>query len=61
MNCVSIKLADFLGSIISPKLKGTNYSAWLIQKDGLVLYDPDPSQVGKMLSMIQFISHIHSF
>jgi hypothetical protein len=45
----SIKPADFLGAIISPKLKGTNYSAWLIQKDGLVLYDPDPSQVGKML------------
>jgi polar amino acid transport system substrate-binding protein len=46
---VSIKPGDFLGAIISPKLKGTNYSAWLIQKDGLVLYDPDPSQVGKML------------
>jgi polar amino acid transport system substrate-binding protein len=38
----SIKPADFLGAIISPKLKGTNYSAWLIQKNGLVLYDPGP-------------------
>jgi hypothetical protein len=46
---VSIKPGDFLGAVISPKLKGTNYSAWLIQKDGLVLYDPDPSQIGKML------------
>jgi hypothetical protein len=44
-----IKPADFLGSIIAPQLKGTNYSVTVMQKDGLALYDPDPSQVGKML------------
>ena len=44
-----IKPAEFLGSIIVPQLKGTNYSVTVMQKDGRVLYDPDPSQVGKML------------
>jgi hypothetical protein len=44
-----IKPAELLGSIIAPQLKGTNYSVTVMQKDGLGLYDPDPSQVGKML------------
>jgi polar amino acid transport system substrate-binding protein len=44
-----IKPAELLGSIIAPQLKGTNYSVTVMQKDGLALYDPDPSQIGKML------------
>jgi hypothetical protein len=39
-----IKPAELLGSIIAPQLKGTNYSVTVMQKDGLVLYDPDPSR-----------------
>lgn len=44
-----IKPADLLGSIIAPRLLGTNYSVTVMQKDGLSLYDSDPSQVGKNL------------
>ena len=44
-----IKPAEFLGSIIAPRLLKTNYSVTVIQTDGLSLYDSDPSQVGKNL------------
>jgi hypothetical protein len=44
-----IKPAEFLGSIIAPRLLETNYSVSVIQTDGLSLYDSDPSQVGKNL------------
>jgi polar amino acid transport system substrate-binding protein len=44
-----IKPAELLGSIIAPRLLGTNYSVTVMQKDGLSLYDSDPSQVGKNL------------
>lgn len=44
-----IKPADLLGSIIAPRLLGTNYSVTVMQTDGLSLYDSDPGQVGKNL------------
>lgn len=45
----TLKPGVFLGAIIAPKINGTPYSAWLMQKDGRILYDPDPSEVGRML------------
>ncbi len=44
----TFKPGVFLGNIIAPKINGTPYSAFLVQKDGRILYDPDPSEVGKM-------------
>lgn len=44
-----IRPGEFVASIIDPKLNGTPYSAWIMQKDGLVVYDPDLSQEGLML------------
>ncbi len=44
-----IKPAELLGSIIAPMLNETNYSVTVMQKDGLSLYDSDPSQVGRIL------------
>lgn len=45
----TFKPGVFLGDLIAPKLNGTSYSAWLMQRDGRILYDPDPSEVGRML------------
>jgi hypothetical protein len=44
-----IRPSKFLRAIIAPILDGTPFSAWVMQKDGLILYDADPSQVGLML------------
>ncbi len=32
---------------IGPVIRGTRYSAFVLQTDGIVLYDPDPAQIGK--------------
>jgi hypothetical protein len=40
---------QFLASIIVPALKGLPYEAWLMQKDGRILYDRDPKLIGLML------------
>ena len=45
----SIKPGEFLKAIIAPMLNGTPFNAWIMQMDGLILYDADPSQVGLML------------
>ena len=34
------------GSVIDPLLAGTQYKAWVMQLDGLILYETDPSQIG---------------
>jgi hypothetical protein len=39
----------FLASVIVPALKGLPHEAWLMQKDGRILYDKDPKQIGLML------------
>ena len=44
-----IRPGEFLASIIDPKLNGTPYSAWIMQKDGMIVYDSDPSQIGLIL------------
>ena len=45
----SIKPAEFLRDIIEPRLNATPYSAWVMQKDGLVIYDSDTTDIGSML------------
>jgi hypothetical protein len=45
----SMRPSEFLGAIIKPRLNDTPYNAWVMQKDGLILYDVDPSQLGLML------------
>jgi polar amino acid transport system substrate-binding protein len=45
----SMKPGELLGAIIAPMLNGTPFNAWVMQKDGLILYDADPSQEGLML------------
>ncbi len=45
----SMEPGEFLGAIITSNVKGTPYNAWVMQEDGLILYDVDPSQVGLML------------
>lgn len=39
----------FLASTIAPVLKGLPYEAWLMQKDGRILYDTAVKQTGLML------------
>jgi len=38
-----------LATIISPVVPGMPVDVWLMQKDGRVLYDPDATEVGRML------------
>jgi len=45
----SIKPEEFLGAIIAPMLDGTPFDAWVIQKDGLILYDSNSDEEGLML------------
>ncbi|MFA5315731.1 MAG: cache domain-containing protein [Candidatus Omnitrophota bacterium] len=35
------------GDIIAPLVKGIPCKAWVMQKDGLIVYDPDPDQIGR--------------
>lgn len=39
----------FLASVIVPTLNGLPHEAWLMQKDGRILYDKDSKQIGLML------------
>lgn len=38
-----------LAAIISPVVQGMPVDVWLMQKDGRILYDPDATEVGRML------------
>ncbi len=40
---------EFLEAIIAPKLEGTPFDVYVIQKDGLVLYDSNSDEEGLML------------
>ena len=37
----------FLSRILEPRMGGDPWSAWVMQINGLVLYDPDPEEVGR--------------
>lgn len=39
----------FLASVIVPVINGLPHEAWLMQKDGRILYDKDSKQIGLML------------
>ncbi len=39
----------FLSSIITPALQGLPLDAWLMQKDGRILYDREHEEIGRML------------
>jgi hypothetical protein len=38
-----------LDAVAAPVMNGTSYTVWVMQTDGLILYDQDPVQVGKNL------------
>jgi hypothetical protein len=46
---VLFKPEAMLAAIISPVVQGMPVDAWLMQKDGRILYDPDREEVGLML------------
>ncbi|QAT16537.1 hypothetical protein BU251_01740 [Candidatus Velamenicoccus archaeovorus] len=35
------------GDIIAPLVRDVPCKAWVMQKDGLIIYDPDPNQIGR--------------
>ncbi len=35
------------GDIIAPLVRGVPCKVWVMQKDGLIIYDPDPDQIGR--------------
>ncbi len=35
------------GDIIAPLVRDVPCKAWVMQKDGLIVYDPDPNQIGR--------------
>jgi hypothetical protein len=46
---ILLKPEALLASIIVPALKGLPNEAWLMQKDGRIVYDKDARQIGMML------------
>lgn len=36
-----------LGEVIAPLVEGKSYKIWVMQTDGVVIYDPDPDQINK--------------
>lgn len=42
-----VKQEALSGSIIMPLVKDVPCKAWVMQKDGLIIYDQDPNQTGK--------------
>jgi len=41
-----IQHASFLSRILLPVVSGTRWDCWVMQTDGVILYDPDPIEVG---------------
>ncbi|GMW00495.1 MAG: hypothetical protein AMXMBFR84_16320 [Candidatus Hydrogenedentota bacterium] len=44
---VLMQPAPFLGAIVEPRLQGLPLDSWVVQTDGLTLYDPDEEEVGR--------------
>ena len=38
---------QMLGGVVTPILRGLPYEIWVMQTDGLIMYDTDPNQVNK--------------
>ncbi|MCX7020299.1 MAG: cache domain-containing protein [bacterium] len=45
------KPAEYIAPIVDLALGATGYTCWIMQKDGYILYDTDPKQVGLDLFM----------
>lgn len=43
---ILVRPEQLCGSAIAPLLEGTSYKAWVMQLDGLITYESDPTQVG---------------
>jgi hypothetical protein len=44
-----IKPDNFINAVVAPKLNGTNYSIFVMQDDGLIIYSSDANQIGNNL------------
>jgi branched-chain amino acid transport system substrate-binding protein len=44
-----IRPDQFIGGIVSPLCQDALENIWVMQNDGIILYDPDPKQIGKNL------------
>jgi hypothetical protein len=44
-----IKPDNFINAVVAPKLNGTNYSIFVVQDDGLIIYSSDTNQIGNNL------------
>ena len=44
-----IRPESFLSVLIEPEVQGSSIDAWVMQLDGLILYDPDGDEIGRNL------------
>ena len=44
-----IRPESFLSVLIEPEVQGSSIDAWVMQLDGLILYDPDEDEIGRNL------------
>ncbi len=44
-----IRPESFLSTLIAPEVQGLPIDAWVMQLDGLILYDPDEEEIGRNL------------
>ncbi|MGA2775394.1 MAG: cache domain-containing protein [Candidatus Omnitrophota bacterium] len=49
-----VKQGALSGDIIMPLVKDMPCKAWVMQKDGLIIYDPDPNQIGRNIFIDTF-------
>jgi ABC-type uncharacterized transport system substrate-binding protein len=38
-----------IGNVVAPAVEGLPFSAWAVQEDGRILYDPNEGEIGRML------------
>ncbi|NIA12589.1 MAG: hypothetical protein GWP08_00820 [Nitrospiraceae bacterium] len=41
-----IRPERFLAQVLGPYAKGDDWDCWVMQRDGMILYEPDPEEVG---------------
>ncbi|MBK8050247.1 MAG: cache domain-containing protein [Anaerolineales bacterium] len=46
---LTLRLADWLDAVIGPALEGMPFEVWVMQPDGLILYDANREEVGRNL------------
>jgi hypothetical protein len=40
---------DLLAPIVAPEVAGSRFACWLMQTNGIILYDADPGEIGRVL------------